>query len=160
MNPLNASQSTVCGLAWKPYSRQTPLPDVAPALVTVPIRTRAPGRLLPVSPLHLLGKDAPPGCYFFECPLDERVFAFAALCWASLFVGTSPPGTTWKANPRVEKLLKFTEVRASRCVGRCSGGRSRPPGRERPVLLFAFCTTPNVSRRTRRAAELPPRQRC
>src|SRR6478672_7202544 len=32
MNPLNASQSTVCGLAWKPYSRQTPLRDVAPAL--------------------------------------------------------------------------------------------------------------------------------
>src|SRR6478735_8090915 len=32
MNPLNASQSTVCGLAWKRYSRQTPLRDVAPAL--------------------------------------------------------------------------------------------------------------------------------
>src|SRR6516164_9226678 len=32
MSPLNASQSTVCGLAWKPYSRQTPLRDVAPAL--------------------------------------------------------------------------------------------------------------------------------
>jgi hypothetical protein len=30
--PLNASQSTVCGLAWKRYSRQTPLRDVAPAL--------------------------------------------------------------------------------------------------------------------------------
>ena len=32
MNPLNASQSTVGGLAWKRYSRQTPLRDVAPAL--------------------------------------------------------------------------------------------------------------------------------
>src|SRR6266446_5807078 len=32
MNPSNASQSTVCGLAWKRYSRQTPLRDVAPAL--------------------------------------------------------------------------------------------------------------------------------
>src|SRR6266404_72572 len=32
MNPLNASQSTVCGLAWKRYSRQTPLRDVARAL--------------------------------------------------------------------------------------------------------------------------------
>src|SRR5262249_51073700 len=32
MNPLKASQSTVCGLAWKRYSRQTPLRDVAPAL--------------------------------------------------------------------------------------------------------------------------------
>src|SRR4029077_14816445 len=32
MNPLSASQSTVCGLAWKRYSRQTPLRDVAPAL--------------------------------------------------------------------------------------------------------------------------------
>jgi hypothetical protein len=32
MNPLNASQSTVCGLAWKRYSRQTPLRDAAPAL--------------------------------------------------------------------------------------------------------------------------------
>src|SRR5262249_51303720 len=34
MNPLNASQSqsTVCGLAWKRYSRQTRLRDVAPAL--------------------------------------------------------------------------------------------------------------------------------
>ena len=32
MNPVNASQSTVCGLAWKRYSRQTPLRDVAPAL--------------------------------------------------------------------------------------------------------------------------------
>src|SRR5918996_646582 len=32
MNPLNASQSTVCGLAWKRYPRQTPLRDVAPAL--------------------------------------------------------------------------------------------------------------------------------
>jgi hypothetical protein len=31
MNPLNASQSTVCGLAWKRYSRQTLLRDVAPA---------------------------------------------------------------------------------------------------------------------------------
>src|SRR5262245_15095640 len=32
MNPANASQSTVCGLAWKRYSRQTPLRNVAPAL--------------------------------------------------------------------------------------------------------------------------------
>src|SRR6266702_4402112 len=32
MNPLNAAQSTVCGLAWKRYSRQPPLRDVAPAL--------------------------------------------------------------------------------------------------------------------------------
>jgi hypothetical protein len=32
MNPLCASQSTVCGLAWKRYSRQTQLRDVAPAL--------------------------------------------------------------------------------------------------------------------------------
>jgi hypothetical protein len=32
MNPLNASQSTECGLAWKRYSRQTPLRDVVPAL--------------------------------------------------------------------------------------------------------------------------------
>src|SRR5262245_27478553 len=32
MNPLKASQSTVRGLAWKRYSRQTPLRDVAPAL--------------------------------------------------------------------------------------------------------------------------------
>src|SRR5262244_1544529 len=32
MDPLSASQSTVCGLAWKRYSRQTPLRDVAPAL--------------------------------------------------------------------------------------------------------------------------------
>src|SRR5215472_11502157 len=32
MNPLSASQSTVCGLAWKRYSRQMPLRDVAPAL--------------------------------------------------------------------------------------------------------------------------------
>src|SRR5215471_3554978 len=32
MDLLNASQSTVCGLAWKRYSRQTPLRDVAPAL--------------------------------------------------------------------------------------------------------------------------------
>src|SRR5262249_30311312 len=32
MNPLNASKSTVRGLAWKRYSRQTPLRDVAPAL--------------------------------------------------------------------------------------------------------------------------------
>src|SRR5262249_61650228 len=32
MNLLNANQSTVCGLAWKRYSRQTPLRDVAPAL--------------------------------------------------------------------------------------------------------------------------------
>src|SRR5262249_30156459 len=32
MNPLNASQSTVCGLAWQRYSRQTPLRDVALAL--------------------------------------------------------------------------------------------------------------------------------
>ena len=32
MNLLSASQSTVCGLAWKRYSRQTPLRDVAPAL--------------------------------------------------------------------------------------------------------------------------------
>src|SRR6516162_7485359 len=32
MNPLNASQSTVCRLAWKRYSRQTQLRDVAPAL--------------------------------------------------------------------------------------------------------------------------------
>src|SRR5262249_46430972 len=32
MNPLSASQSTVCGLAWKRYLRQTPLRDVAPAL--------------------------------------------------------------------------------------------------------------------------------
>src|SRR6266511_1577687 len=32
MNPLSASQSTVCGLAWKRYSRQTPLRDAAPAL--------------------------------------------------------------------------------------------------------------------------------
>src|SRR5215471_7795753 len=31
MNPLNASQSTVCGLAWKRYSRQTLRRDVAPA---------------------------------------------------------------------------------------------------------------------------------
>jgi DNA invertase Pin-like site-specific DNA recombinase len=31
-NPLNASQSTVCGLGWKRYSRQTPLRDVTPAL--------------------------------------------------------------------------------------------------------------------------------
>jgi hypothetical protein len=31
----------------------------------------------------LLGKDAAPGSYFFECPLDERVFAFSALCLAS-----------------------------------------------------------------------------
>jgi hypothetical protein len=30
--PLSASHSTVCGLAWKRYSRQTPLRDVAPAL--------------------------------------------------------------------------------------------------------------------------------
>jgi hypothetical protein len=32
MNPLKASQSTVRGLAWKRYSSQTPLRDVAPAL--------------------------------------------------------------------------------------------------------------------------------
>src|SRR5215510_3669795 len=32
MNLLSASRSTVCGLAWKRYSRQTPLRDVAPAL--------------------------------------------------------------------------------------------------------------------------------
>src|SRR5215813_7325271 len=32
MNPLSASQSTVGGLAWKRYSKQTPLHDVAPAL--------------------------------------------------------------------------------------------------------------------------------
>jgi hypothetical protein len=32
MNLLRASQSTVCGLAWKRYSRQTALRDVAPAL--------------------------------------------------------------------------------------------------------------------------------
>src|SRR5262245_45736811 len=32
MNPLSARQSTVFGLAWKRYSRQTPLRDVAPAL--------------------------------------------------------------------------------------------------------------------------------
>jgi hypothetical protein len=67
---------------------------------------------------------------------DDR-FHHCTIQWP-LFVGTSPPGTTWKANPRVEKLLKFTELRASRCVGRCSGGRNRPPGRERPVVLFAF----------------------
>src|SRR5262249_39861862 len=32
MNPLSARQSTVFGLAWKRYARQTPLRDVAPAL--------------------------------------------------------------------------------------------------------------------------------
>src|SRR4030095_6170761 len=32
MTPLSASQSTVCGLAWKRYSRQTPLRDVVPTL--------------------------------------------------------------------------------------------------------------------------------
>jgi hypothetical protein len=32
MNPVNASQSTECGLVWKRYSRQTPLHDVVPAL--------------------------------------------------------------------------------------------------------------------------------
>src|ERR1700757_3403963 len=41
MNPLNASQSTVGGLAWKRYSRQTPLRDVAPALNG---RASLPGR--------------------------------------------------------------------------------------------------------------------
>jgi hypothetical protein len=41
MNPLNGSQSTVGGLAWKRYSRQTPLRDVAPALNG---RASLPGR--------------------------------------------------------------------------------------------------------------------
>jgi hypothetical protein len=42
MNPLNASQSTVCGLAWKRYSRQTPLRDVAPALNGPPFEILGP----------------------------------------------------------------------------------------------------------------------
>src|SRR2546423_4942656 len=57
MNPSNASQSTVCGLAWTRYSRQTPLRDVAPALNgraslarVRPCRTEAPTSKLPTLP--------------------------------------------------------------------------------------------------------------
>src|SRR5262249_6382707 len=91
------------------------------------------------SPFHLLGKDAPSGRHFFECPLDQWVFCFrrAPLGFGRFLSAHLRPGRHGRRTLESRSSSNSANyAQATVLVGAAVQEAGRPGGSG--LLLFAF----------------------